>query len=516
MSRRRALAACILVALLGLIACTSPVDDPSDAVVATESGKVRGTGGDRVHQFRGIPYAAAPVDEKRWAAPQPAPDWTGVRDATNSGPACMQPEAPDMPSGVPQSEDCLTLDVTGPAGPGKNRPVMVWLPGGGFITGAGSIYDPTRLAQSGDIVVVTVNYRLGVYGFFSHPALGDSNFGLQDQVAALRWVRANIAHFGGDPNQVTLAGASAGAMSACTLMTAPEARNLFHRAIIQSGSCRTNHPAGALGEGVGAIATWQPLTTIQGAGKALAEQLSCTDIACLRALPAETLLPYTAMFPLVAYGTPLVPVEPSSAFAAGQQSDIALLQGNTLDEHAEFTVAAYPEPITADRYSAILRTAFGDAADLVEQRYPVDAFTSPTAAASRVFSDRDWICGSWRSGRDHAERAPTYVYLFTDPTAPTPGGNPVPALLQPATVHGSETYFLFDFADGPPLTTAQRSLAEQLVGYWTRFIRTGNPNGDSAPTWPRLDASDLALSLEPDAIEPFNMRTTHHCDLWDT
>ncbi|NKY53256.1 carboxylesterase family protein [Nocardia vermiculata] len=226
MSRRRALAAYILVALLGLIACTSPVDDPSDAVVATESGKVRGTGGDRVHQFRGIPYAAAPIGEKRWAAPQPATDWTGVRDATNSGPACMQPEAPDMPSGVPQSEDCLTLDVTVPAGPGKNRPVLVWLPGGGFITGAGSIYDPTRLAQSGDVVVVTVNYRLGVYGFFSHPALGDSNFGLQDQVAALRWVRANIAHFGGDPNLVTLAGASAGAMSACTLMTAPEARNL--------------------------------------------------------------------------------------------------------------------------------------------------------------------------------------------------------------------------------------------------------------------------------------------------
>ncbi|WP_067875105.1 carboxylesterase family protein [Nocardia vermiculata] len=247
----------------------------------------------------------------------------------------------------------------------------------------------------------------------------------------------------------------------------------------------------------------------------MAEQLSCTDIACLRALPAETLLPYTAMFPLVAYGTPLVPVEPSSAFAARQQSDIALLQGNTLDEHAEFTVAAFPEPITADRYSAILRTAFGDAADLVEQRYPVNAFTSPTAAASRVFSDRDWICGSWRSGRDHAERAPTYAYTFTDPTAPTPGGNPVPALLQPATVHGSETYFLFDFPDGPALTTAQGSLAEQLVGYWTRFIRTGNPNGDSAPTWPRLDASDLALSLEPDAIEPFNMRTTHHCDLWD-
>ncbi|MBP2191422.1 carboxylesterase/lipase family protein [Nocardia goodfellowii] len=486
-----------------------------DSVVATESGRVRGGGDDRVRHFRGIPYAAAPINEKRWAAPQPVQSWTGVREATNPGPVCVQPEASDMPSGVPQSEDCLTLDVTVPTGPGENRPVMVWLPGGGFITGAGSIYDPTRLARTGDIVVVTVNYRLGVYGFFAHPELGDSNFGLQDQMAALRWVRANIAHFGGDPAQVTLAGASAGAMSACTLMTAPEARNLFQRAIVQSGSCRTSHPAGALGEGVGAISTWQPLATIQGAAQALAGHLSCADLACLRALPAETLLPYTAMFPLVAYETPLVPREPSNAFAAGQASNIALLRGNTFDEHAEFTVSAYPEPITADRYSAILKTAFGNAADHVESSYPVDEFSSPTAAASRVFSDRDWICGSWRSGRDHAERAPTYVYTFTDSTAPTPGGNPVPALVQPATVHGSEVYFLFDFHDGPQLTSAQRSLAEQLAGYWSRFIRTGDPNGDSAPTWPRLDASDLALSLNPDTIEPVNMRTTHHCDLWD-
>ncbi|MFG2187576.1 carboxylesterase family protein [Nocardia iowensis] len=354
----------------------------------------------------GIPYAAAPVNEKRWVSPQPVHPWTGTRDATNPGPACTQPEAPDMPSSVPQSEDCLTVDVTAPAGSGKNRPVMVWIPGGGFITGAGSIYDPTRLAQTGDIVVVTVNYRLGVYGFFAHPELGDSNFGLQDQVAALRWVRTNIAEFGGDPTQVTLAGASAGAMSACTLMTTPQARNLFHRAIIQSGSCLTSHPAGALGD-----------------------------------------------------------------------------------------------------------TAFGEAAPLVEQRYPAHEFTSPTAATSRVFSDRDWICASWKSGRDHAVRAPTYAYTFTDPTAPTPGGNPVPTLVQPATVHGSDMYSLFDFPDGPPLTTAQRSLADRLVGYWTRFVRTGNPNGGHAPAWPQLGESDLALALTRDAIQPFDMRTTHHCDL---
>lgn len=139
----------------------------------------------------------------------------------------------------------------------------------------------------------------------------------------------------------------------------------------------------------------------------------------------------------------------------------------------------------------------------------------PTAATSRVFSDRDWICASWKSGRDHAP-APTYAYTFTDPTAPTPGGNPVPTLVQPATVHGSDRYSLFDFPDGPPLTTAQRSLADRLVGYWTRFVRTGNPNGGHAPAWPQLGESDLALALTRDAIQPFDMRTTHHCDLWES
>jgi para-nitrobenzyl esterase len=488
----------------------------TDLVVTTASGAVRGTDGNGVRRFRGIPYAAPPVGERRWRTPQPVTPWTGVRDATGSGPVCVQPEAPEIPKGVPQGEDCLTLDVTTPARPGAGRPVMVWIPGGGFVTGAGSIYDPARLVRAGDVVVVTVNYRLGVFGFFAHPRLGDSNFGLHDQVAALRWVRANIAAFGGDPAEVTLAGASAGGMSACTLMTSPPARVLFHRAIVQSGSCLTGHPAGAFGEGVGAISTWHPVSTIQGTGQALAERLSCADLACLRAKTTDELLPHTTWFPLIAHGTSLVPEEPAAAFAAGRQVAVPLLQGNTRDEHVEFTLAAYPEGITAEKYRTILDTAFDRTAPRVERRYPAPDFPSPAAAASRVFSDRDWICPSWRSGRQHAVRAPTYAYIFADPSAPTPGGAPLPDHVRPATAHGAEVFYLFDFPDGPDLPTDQRRLADQLVGYWIRFTRTGDPNGTGSPLWPRLGAGNRALALAPDATRPFDVKTIHHCDLWNT
>ncbi len=512
-TRILALAACAAM----LAGCTPAAAAPQDAgpMVVTASGSVRGSDQHGVHRFRGIPYAAPPTGQRRWQPPEPVNSWSGIREATRQAPACRQPAAPDMPAGTPQSEDCLTLEVTTPAEPGRGRPVLVWIPGGGFITGAGSIYDPARLVRDGKIVVVTVNYRLGVFGFFAHPQLGDrSNFGLQDQIAALRWVRATIDRFGGDPGKVTLAGASAGAMSTCTLMTSPAARGLFQRAVIQSGSCLTSHPAGALGEGVGAISSWHPLSTIQSTGQALAARLSCGDLSCLRDKPAVELLPYTGMFPLLAYGTTLVPHEPAKVFAAGGQAAVPILQGNTQDEHVEFVLAAYPDGITAKQYSQLLKTAFGAAAARVERRYPANRFPSAAAATSRVFSDRDWICPSWKSGRYQARKAATYAYVFSDPSAPTPGGQPLPVHIRPATAHGAETFYLFDFPDGPRRTAHQQRLAGQLVGYWTRFIRTGNPAGAGGTTWPALHVSDIALRLAPGRPHPIDMNATHHCDLW--
>ncbi|WP_280437235.1 carboxylesterase/lipase family protein [Nocardia carnea] len=489
--------------------------EPRAPLIDLDAGRVRGIEADGVARFRGIPYAAPPVGERRWHPPQPPNTWRGIREATTSGPVCLQPEAPEMPPGLDQSEDCLTLDVTAPAGDSAKaaRPVLVWIPGGGFVTGAGSIYDPARLVRAGGVVVVTVNYRLGVFGFYAHPGLRGSNFGLQDQVAALAWVRDNIAHFGGDPGRVTLAGASAGAMSACTLLTSPQARGLFQQAIVASGSCRTSHPAGAFGEAVGAISTWQPLTTIQHTGRGLASRLGCSDVACLRDLPARALLPHTAGFPLLAYGTELVPEEPARAFDSGKQAEVPLLQGNTADEHLEFTLAAYPEPLTADRYSAVLRTAFGQAAADVERRYPATDFPSPTAAAGRVFSDRDWICPSWRTGRQHSTKAPTYAYIFAAESAPTPAGNPLPPHVRPATAHGSDLYYLFDFPTGPALTAEQQPLADLLVGYWTAFVRSADPNGADRPHWPRFDEQNTAIRFQ-DGAGQVDMNAGHHCELW--
>lgn len=489
----------------------------SRPVVRVDSGDLKGTTSQGVDRFKAIPFAAPPVDELRWQPPQPVEPWKGMRNASKAGPACMQADAPDMPPGTPRSEDCLTLEVTAPAGDTKDLPVMVWVPGGGFVTGAGSIYDPTRLVKSGDMVVVTVNYRLGVFGFFGHPELGESNFGLQDQVAALRWVNENIEAFGGDPDRVTLAGASAGAMSACTLMTSPEAEKLFQQAIVQSGSCLSEHPAGAFGEGVGAISSWKPLETIQSTGAFLAEQMECADFECLRRKGSDDLLPFTGMFPLVAYDTELVPENPATVFREGREADIPLLQGNTDDEHSEFALAVYPDGVTADQYPSMLRAAFGEKSDEVADAYPLDAFVNPTAAISQVFSDRGWICPSLESSRSHSALAATYAYVFDDPSAPTPSGEPVPEVLRPATVHGSDMYYLFDFPGDVKLTPKQRVLADQMAGYWSRFVATGDPNSEAVIAWPPTEPDDPAvLGLAADGVAPFDAVAQHNCSLLST
>ncbi|CAM5403998.1 carboxylic ester hydrolase [Streptomyces spiroverticillatus] len=426
-------------------------------------------------------------------------------------------------SGLPQSEDCLTVNVTTPSRPpahGRPRPVLVWVPGGGFVTGAGSLDDPARPARAGDMVVVTLNYRLGAFGFFAHPELGtEGNFGLQDQLAALRWVRANIARFGGDPDLVTLGGVSAGAMSTCTLMAAPAARGLFRQAIVQSGSCLTEFPAGAFGPGSGPVNGWQPLTAVQRTGRALGDRLACADLACLRRLPARRLVAHQAEFSLVAYGTELVPRHPAEVFAAGRQTPVPLLQGTTRDEHIEFALSVYPDGLTSTQYRDLLRTAFGpDTARRVERRYPVRDFPSPTAAAERVFSDSSWTCPSWRAARGHARTAPTYTYLFNDPAAVPLSGRPLPENVRPAVAHGADVPYIFDTPGTPPLTLEQQRLADRIVGYWARFVRTGEPNGPNATSWPRTTGHGASYALDltpgPRGPRPTNLDVSHRCGFW--
>ncbi len=277
------------LAVLAATALVVPASASAGDVVRTEYGPVRGVDG----TWQGIPYAAPPVGELRWRAPQPPVPWQQVRDANTPGSPCPQDADPVVGTPASMDEDCLHLDVVTPhARANRPRPVMVWVHGGGFRTGSGSSTQVDRLARSGDVVVVKVDYRLGVFGFLGYPGLdGSGTFGLQDQQAALRWVRHNIAGFGGDPRNVTVFGESGGGDSMCALLASPTAAGLFDKIIVQSSACGHVNAVDALIPGVGAGGdTWKPLAVEQDLGTAAAHQLGCADLACLRGKPTAELL----------------------------------------------------------------------------------------------------------------------------------------------------------------------------------------------------------------------------------
>lgn len=281
-STRAAAGALAAILLAGCSAGPARGPDPVGELVRTAQGEVLGRADGGVLRYQGIPYAAPPVGELRWRAPRPPTPWAGVRPATSAGPRCAQrAAAADIPHATAASttEDCLTLDVTVPAGtsPTARLPVLVWVHGGGFAAGAGGDYDPRRLVTAGPLVVVTINYRLGVLGFLGLAGLPDSgSFGLLDQQQALRWVQRNAAVFGGDPGTVTLAGESAGADSVCSQLAAPGAAGLFQRAVLQSGGCGAANLIDVIRPGAGPAGdTWKPLPLVEETGAGVADQLGC-------------------------------------------------------------------------------------------------------------------------------------------------------------------------------------------------------------------------------------------------
>ncbi|WP_327302550.1 carboxylesterase family protein [Streptomyces sp. NBC_01298] len=412
------------------------------------------------------------------------------------------------------------------------RPVMVWFHGGGFMNGAGDLYRPGRLASAGGAVVVTVNYRLGIFGLFGHPALhGAPAFALADQQAALRWVRANAARFGGDPGNVTVFGESAGGLSVCLHLTSPASAGLFHRAIVQSGSCSLIVPAHSLLPALPAYEPFVPESRTVARGAEAAVRLGCGRPAdaevleCLRGLAPEVLATpgLMTLFSAVSYGTPLLPTEPRRALERGEFHRVPVVQGSTRDEMRIFlgqTLAAYPVA-DAQAHRARLRAAFGSrSAGLVEAAYPVTAHPTPALAFAAALTDASFVCPQLRDSRALARHVPTYDYGFDDRSAPDfTGLPPVPGFPYGAS-HGSELPYLFD--TGLPMTAAQRVLAERMTGYWTRFAATGDPNAPgTGPWWPR---SPAVLSLAPQdsapqnsgGIRPVDAAARHHCGLWDS
>ncbi|MFJ1764762.1 carboxylesterase/lipase family protein [Amycolatopsis sp. NPDC088138] len=502
----------------GLGPMASAAGDVRDADVArTETGLVRGSVSGTVRAFDGIPYAAPPVGALRWQAPRPAAPWPGVRDATQPGDRCAQNPSPVAGTAGSSSEDCLYLNITTPVDARRALPVLVYLHGGGLSSGAGSDLEPRRLATREQAVVVTLNYRLGVFGFYGAPGLaGSGTFGLQDQQAALAWVRRNIGGFGGNSRDVTLFGESGGGDSVCAHLASPAAWPLIDRAVVQSGTCSDANPVDALYPGAGAaVASWQPLSTLENTGSSVATALGCSaaDLSCLRALPASRLLTdkaVAAVYWSPAYDTPVLPLRPAAAIAVGRFAHVPLMIGTTRDE-GTLLVALSGQAEAPAAYRDLLSRAFGARADTVEAAYP--AGTQPAKAWAAIVGDRGYVCPNQDSARTLAHRTRTYAYEFAD-SAP-----PLIFHLDPAfplgAYHASDVPYLWDTRYR--LNPAQQRLSDQMLDYLGQFAATGDPNGPGTPHWPAVHPGSpvpVVQRLTPDAVGPTTTAAAHHCPLW--
>ena len=488
-------------------------------VVATDKGAVRGSTDADGRTFRRIPYAAPPVGDLRWRAPRPAPAWSGVRDATAKGPACAQEQFAPLRQPRVTNEDCLYLDVYTPPAPVTHRPVMVYLHGGAYANGTGSEFDGSALARHG-AVVVTVDFRMGVFGFLGLPGLSgedpqakSGDYGLLDEEAALRWVRRNAAAFGGDPGRVTVFGQSSGGESVCSLLTSPPAAGLFARAIIQSGQC---------------VLVTSTLPQAETVGTAFATKTGCTAqadvVACLRAKTPAELLDGVAATPELAgpnqvwspaVGTPTLPTAPAAAIAAGTYSRVKVLIGTVLDEGTILTaIATYGLTVDENLYHVMMAGWFGADVPAVEAQYPLAGYGGNYGATLSAILG-DWLASCPDDGfkRSLAKTTRTYAYEFADRTAPnlyplTPG-------FPLGAYHASELVYL---APQPilPLNADQTGLSEQILSYWVTFAATGNPNNASAPKWTRFTADHpVVQTLDIGRTRGgTGFATRHHCGFW--
>jgi para-nitrobenzyl esterase len=462
---------------------------PLDNHVTIASGNLTGNPADAsgIVSFKGIPYAAAPVGNLRWKEPQAAPKWSGTRDATTFGAKCWAAAAfggPVSSDGV--SEDCLFLNVwSGVKTRGARLPVMVYIHGGGFQFGTGSdvALDGASLARKG-VVLVTINYRLGVFGHLSRPDLdAESNghksgmYGIEDQIAALQWVKENIAAFGGDPANVTVFGESAGAHAIGLLMASPLATGLFHKAIGESGAFwESEH-----GE-------MKPYADAQAMGTELGTQLNATTLDQLRAVPAlqlETATNWTfATDPGVTNFSPIVdgyvlPENPYVRFLNGRQNDVPLLAGWNSDEGLAFFNRALPHS-TVQAYTAAASAEFG-AANLAAflQAYPANSVDQATQSAQSLIGDQviKYQTWGWVTQQQKTGHSPVFVYHFEQTSA-----------YNPVATHATDVPYVFGNlpAKGTVTASAQDlAVSDTIQSYWTNFARSANPNGTGLPQWPQ-------------------------------
>lgn len=503
--------------------------EPS-CLVSTSNGPVQGADRGSSCAFLGIPFAAPPVAALRWRPPQPANPWTPtVRSATVAAASCAQLNAASgLPSG---SEDCLTLNVWTPKPAVVPRaPVMVFLHGGSFVNASSNFpgQNGQSLAALTGVVVVAPNYRLGPFGFVRHPALaaegeGAGNYGLLDQRAALAWVRDNIAAFGGDPNNVTLAGQSAGAHSVSLHLVSPGSAGLFHRAIMESGF---------------ATSLWRTAGEAESQGHEFADRLGCTSVdatqlaACLRLKTRDQVL--LALPPSLAeqltetertQWTPSVdgseiPDQPRNLYESGAFARVPTLLGANRDEGWTFVNRSFPSALSTAQYEEVTVREFGADAATILHSYPAEAFASPKDALVQLVGDVEYVCEARRLARlVEATRTPVFLYSFEheiDPVVPD------------RVVHGMELNFVFGNNFGPPLFAsyafgaADVALSNAMGGYWSRFMTSGSPNTDQPDVvhWPAFKhpngrgiGSGKYLVLAADISE--RLRFGARCDVWE-
>ncbi len=481
---------CALITMLALAAGTAHAQN----VVHVSQGTARGMIDRGARAWLGIPFAAPPTGDLRWKPPMPAAPWSGVLKADRFAASCQQVAAPqglgpwshEYATSDPVSEDCLYLNIwTPPLKSATKRPVLVWIYGGGFGSGSGAvpIYNGAALAKKG-IVVVNMNYRVGIYGFFAHadldkenPQGASGNYGLMDQIAALKWVRANVAAFGGDPDNVTIAGQSAGAASVHFLIDSPMAKGLFVRAIAESGSGMGLDPA--------------PHASAEAAGAKFATAAGVTTLAQLRALTPDQLLAAAKAAGGMNFG-PTVDgtVFPDAVTAAyGNSNDVPVLTGMTANEGSSAYAFGTPLTVTPDALRQSIAHRYGADAPAITALYPATDAAAANLARESLARDRGLASMYlWAEHREANSHAPIYAYLWTH-------AEPGPEAFKYKAFHSSEVPYVFGVLDTPdrPFTIEDHKISDQVQAYWLNFIRTGDPNGSGLPHWPTLTVSDKRI-----------------------
>jgi para-nitrobenzyl esterase len=491
----------IYIAAVASLALAAGLAAQTPKPVHTQAGLVQGMTEDGITVYKGIPFAATPVGDLRWRAPEAPVAWTGVRNADKFAPACMQVAVVNADLGmesVATNEDCLYLNVWTPAkSPREKLAVMVWIYGGGFTIGGTqmSLYDGKNFAKKG-VVLVSIAYRLGAFGFLAHPELtreqgGHSgNYGLLDQIAGLQWVKHNIAAFGGDPNRVTIFGESAGGIAVSMLSASPLAKGLFRGAISESGgNFGPEHQTGKEGG-----ENMDSLATAEKNGAAFLAKLGASSIADARKLPAQDILKNSppglgGSWPI--FDGYVLLGDQYKLYEAKRYNDTPVLIGTNSDEGALFVATA-----KAAAYQKTIRDGYGEYADKILAAYPGNTDAEALRSSRDMFRDATfaWPTWTWARLQSKTGKGKVYVYYFSHrPNYPS-----VPAFKHWGAAHAGEIAYVFgNFTPGMPATPSDRTVSDEVSSYWVNFAKSGDPNGSGLPHWPNFtNASAQVMNLD--------------------